>query len=386
MTDVPGLDVAGLAAWIDRVHPELSPAPAPAPEPEPDHDANADPEPDAPAARRADGSGITAAVIEGGRSNLTYRIEGTRRPLILRRPPLGHVLSSAHDMRREHRVISALGGSAVPVPVAVDIVDDTDTREVTGTPFFVMERAPGRVLARPADNAGFTPAALHRLGISLAAHLADLHAVDPDSVGLGDFGRPDGYLERQLRTWRRQLDASRSRETPTLDALQASLEGDVPASGRPAIVHGDYRLDNALVVGGRDDAHVSAILDWEMATLGDPLVDLGMFALYWTIGDLAGDDGDVDGAANPGLAAAVPSAVDPAAGYPDLDELVDAYAARAGIAVPTLDWYRAFAAYKLAVILEGIHYRFRAGDTVGAGFDRMGGLVEPLARRGLEAR
>ena len=144
MTDVPGLDVAGLAAWIDRVHPELSPAPAPEPEPdhdadpEPDHDANADPEPDAPAARRADGSGITAAVIEGGRSNLTYRIEGARRPLILRRPPLGHVLSSAHDMRREHRVISALGGSAVPVPVAVDIVDDTDIREVTGTPLLSL--------------------------------------------------------------------------------------------------------------------------------------------------------------------------------------------------------------------------------------------------------
>lgn len=346
MADVPGLDPEGLHVWLRRAHPAL----------------------DA-------GRPLVATVIEGGRSNLTYAIEGAERPLILRRPPLGHVLSSAHDMRREHRVISALAGSAVPVPVAVDIVDDTESGEVTGTPFFLMERAPGRVLARRAQNADYTPTALRRLSLELAGHLADLHAVDPVEVGLGDFGRPDGYLDRQLSTWRRQLDASRSRETPALDALQRSLEGDVPASGRPAIVHGDYRLDNALVEGAGDDARISAVLDWEMATLGDPLVDLGIFALYWEIGDLGGE-----------VSAAVPSAVDPAAGYPELAELVDAYAERAAIAVPDLDWYRAFAAYKLAVILEGIHYRFRAGDTVGAGFDRMGALVEPLARRGLEVR
>lgn len=345
MTEVPGLDATGLHAWLRRTHPELV-------------------EPD---------TQLTASVIEGGRSNLTYAIDGTSRPLILRRPPLGHVLSSAHDMRREHRVISALADSLVPVPVAVDIVDDTRAHEVTGTEFFVMDRAPGRVLARRAQNADYTHSALRRLSLELVGHLADLHAVEPQAVGLGDFGRPDGYLRRQLSTWRRQLDASRSRATPALDALQASLEGDVPTAGRPGIVHGDYRLDNALVVGTGDDARISAILDWEMATLGDPLVDLGIFALYWEIGDLSGD-----------VSAAVPSAVDPAAGYPRLDELVDAYAARAGIAVPSLDWYRAFAAYKLAVILEGIHYRFRAGDTVGAGFDRMGALVEPLARRGLE--
>lgn len=348
MTDVPGLDLDGLTAWIERTHPDLSPEP--------------------------DAGGVTASVIEGGRSNLTYRIEGTRTPLILRRPPLGHVLSSAHDMRREHRVISALAGSAVPVPVAVDVVDDTEAHEVTGTIFFVMERAPGKVLAHAEQNADYTPRALRALSLELAGHLADLHAVDPDAAGLGDFGRPTGYLDRQLATWRRQLDASRSRETPDLDRLQAALEADVPTSGRPGIVHGDYRLDNALVVGSGDDARISAILDWEMATLGDPLVDLGMFALYWQIGDLDG-----------GLSSAVPSAVDLAAGYPGIDELIDAYAARAGIAVPALGWYRSFAAYKLAVILEGIHYRFRAGDTVGAGFDRMGGLVEPLARRGLEA-
>jgi len=345
MTEVPGLDVAGLSAWLADVHPELAGAP------------------------------LTASVIAGGRSNLTYAIDGARVPLILRRPPLGHVLSSAHDMRREHRVISALADTAVPVPVAVDVVDDTADARITGTVFFVMERAPGEVLARPAQNARYTPEGLRALSVELVEHLADLHAVDPAAVGLEDFGRPDGYLPRQLSTWRRQLDASRSRETPSLEALQNSLTDGMPASGRSGIVHGDFRLDNALVVGGADDPHISAILDWEMATLGDPFVDLGIFALYWDIASLPG-----------GFAGAVPSAVDPAAGYPAFDELVEVYAQRAGTGVPDLRWYRAFAAYKLAVILEGIHFRFQAGDTVGSGFDRMGALVEPLARKGLEVR
>ncbi|BDV29880.1 phosphotransferase family protein [Microbacterium terricola] len=343
MADVPGLDVAGLQRWLEATHPDLAAGP------------------------------LSATVIAGGRSNLTYAVEGARLPLILRRPPLGHVLSSAHDMRREHRVISALAGSAVPVPAAVDVVDDTADSAITGTTFFLMERAPGRVLARPAQNAAYTPAGLRALGFELVRHLAELHAVDPDAVGLSDFGRPDGYLTRQLSTWRRQLDASRSRETPALDALQASLSAGTPDTARTGIVHGDYRLDNALVVGDADEPHISAILDWEMATLGDPLVDLGIFALYWDIAELPG-----------GFAGAVPSAVDPAAGYPRFAELVDAYAEHARIAVPDLRWYRAFAAYKLAVILEGIHFRFQAGDTVGEGFDRMGALVEPLAQKGLQ--
>lgn len=344
MTDVPGLDVDGFRAWLEASHPDLA------------------------------GGPITARVIEGGRSNITYALEGAASELILRRPPLGHVLASAHDMRREHRVISALGGSAVPVPVAIDVVDDTETAQVTGSTFFVMKRSPGRVLARRGQNAEFSPVALHGVGIELAQHLADLHAVDPASVGLSDFGHPVGYLDRQLTTWQRQLDASRSRATPTLDALQESLSGDVPETARTGIVHGDYRLDNALVTGTGDQAHISAILDWEMAALGDPLVDLGIFALYWDIADLPGAEG------------AVPSAVDPAAGYPTFDEIVDAYAAHAQITVPPLQWYRAFAAYKLAVILEGIHFRYQAGGTVGAGFDTIGGLVEPLARRGWELR
>ncbi|SFR95035.1 Predicted kinase, aminoglycoside phosphotransferase (APT) family [Microbacterium sp. cf046] len=339
--DPPGLNVAGLGEWLERAHPDLV------------------------------GGLLTAAVIAGGKSNLTYRIDGPRVPLVVRRPPLGHVLSSAHDMRREHRVVSALRGSAVPVPPAVDLVDDTSDSAVTGTPFFVMEFVEGDVLSRPSQNARFSPEALREVGLSLAEVLADLHRVDPEDVGLGDFGRGEGFLERQLRTWHRQYDASRSRELPTLDRLQENLAERMPASARTTLVHGDYRLDNAIVAGAGDSARIAAILDWEMSTIGDPLVDLGMFGLYWNAGAL------------PGAAGALPSAIDPAAGYPSFDELVDAYAERARIAVPDLAWYGAFAAYKLGVIAEGIHYRYRSGETVGAGFDRIGALVEPIAAEGL---
>lgn len=341
MTEVPGLDVAGLAGWLRRTHPDL-----------------------------ADGD-LVAHVIAGGKSNLTYRIDGARIPLVLRRPPLGHVLASAHDMHREHRVISALQGSAVPVPRAVDYADDTAAGEVTGTPFFVMEFVDGLVLTRPRQNAEFTADALRAMSLELAEILAELHALDPEGVGLGDFGRGDGFLERQLRTWRRQFDASRSRDLPTLDRLQESLGERMPASARSTLVHGDYRLDNAIVGGAGESARIAAILDWEMSTIGDPLVDLGMFGLYWNVGAL------------PGAAGALPSAIAPAAGYPSFDELVDAYAARAGIAVPDLSWYGGFAAYKLGVIAEGIHFRFGRGETVGAGFDRIGALVEPIAAEGL---
>src|SRR5690606_7471380 len=183
---------------------------------------------------------------------------------------------------------SALRG-VVPVPPTVDLVDDTDANEVTGTDFFVMEHVTGQVLARPEQNAAWTRTGLRRLGIELAQVLADLHAVDPETVGLGDFGRPRGYLDRQMRTWRRQYDASRSRELPALDALQERLARSVPQGGaRACVVHGDYRLDNLIVAGEPDEPRVAAVLDWEMATLGDPLVDLGMLGMYWHIRELPG--------------------------------------------------------------------------------------------------
>ncbi|QAY59420.1 phosphotransferase family protein [Microbacterium protaetiae] len=341
-TDPPGLNVSGLRAWLEREHPELG------------------------------GGRLAASVIAGGKSNLTYAVEGAAVPLIVRRPPLGHVLASAHDMRREHRVIAALHDTAVPVPVAIDLVDDTAADAVTGTVFFVMERSPGRTLTQHRQNDEFTRTGLRALSTALAEHLAELHAVDAVAVGLADFGHPDGYIDRQLSTWQRQLDASRSRETPMLDRLQAALHRDVPETHATGIVHGDYRLDNALVEGTGDAPRVSAILDWEMATLGDPLVDLGILSLYWNLAEL------------PGAGRIVPSAVDVDAGYLTFDALVEAYARRSGRSIPDLHWYRAFAAYKLAVIVEGIHYRYRMGETVGEGFEHIGDLVEPLATAGME--
>lgn len=340
MTGSPGLDVAGLEAWLAEARPELVSGP------------------------------LSAQLITGGKSNLTYRIDGARVPLVVRRPPLGHVLASAHDMAREHRVISALNGSAVPVPSAVAIVDDTANARVTGTPFFVMKLVDGAVLAHPAQNAVFTAGGLRQIGVSLAEILADLHGIDPGSIGLEDFGRGTGYLERQLRTWRRQLDASRSRETPALDGLQDALGERMPDDSRSGLVHGDYRLDNAIVAGEGDEPRIAAILDWEMSTIGDPLVDLGVFGMYWNIDELSGGR-------------LFDSAVDLRAGYPGFDELVDAYAARVGRSIPDLGWYRGFAAYKLAVIAEGIHYRYQQHETVGDGFSRIGSMVEPLADDGL---
>ena len=320
-------------------------------------------------------SALEATLITGGRSNLTYRLVGGPAPLVLRRPPLGHVLASAHDMAREFRVISALGGSTVPVPGAVLYRDDTDGTAGVGTPFYLMGFVDGQVLSSPAANAPFAPAQLRALSLDLVSTLAGLHSIDPVSVGLEDFGRAAGYLERQLRRWGEQYDKSRNRELTELDALQAALRTGVPTTVSSTLVHGDFRLDNAIVrVDADGRPRIAAILDWEMATIGDSFTDLGLLGLYWDIRSISA-----------GAAAVAASAVDQEAGYPSFAEMLDAYAAARGIPVPELSWYLAFAAYKLAIILEGIHFRFRAGETVGPGFDTIGGLVTPLAEAGLRS-
>jgi aminoglycoside phosphotransferase (APT) family kinase protein len=320
-------------------------------------------------------SELDATLITGGRSNLTYRVIGGPAALVLRRPPLGHVLASAHDMAREFRVISALGGSSVPVPQALLYRDDTDGAAGVGTPFYLMSFVDGQVLSSPAANAPYSPAQLRTLSLDLVATLAELHSLDPATVGLEDFGRAAGYLERQVRRWGDQYDKSRSRELPELDALQAALRDNVPTTVSSSLVHGDFRLDNAIVRMDADGRpRIAAILDWEMATIGDSLTDLGLLGLYWDIRGISAH-----------AAAVAASAVDPTAGYPSFAELLDAYAGARGTPVPELSWYLAFAAYKLAIILEGIHLRFRAGETVGPGFDTIGGLVTPLAQAGLRS-
>jgi aminoglycoside phosphotransferase (APT) family kinase protein len=318
---------------------------------------------------------LEAQLLQGGRSNLTYRLTSGDTTFVLRRPPLGHVQATAHDMAREFRIISALAGSAVPVPSAILLHDDTDGAAGVGAPFYLMDFVAGRVIASPRDNVGFTAEQLRALSMSLAETLAALHDLDPQSVGLDGFGRPEGYLERQLRRWATQYEGSKSRELPTLDRLQRALHANVPETAYTSLIHGDFRLDNAIVqIGADGDPAIAAVLDWEMATIGDSFADLGLLGLYWDIRSVSGVAG-----------AAVPSSVDPEAGYPSFDEVVDAYAAERGITVPDLSWYVAFSAYKLAVILEGIHVRFTQGKTVGPGFDQIGALVTPLAETGLRS-
>lgn len=301
-------------------------------------------------------------LIQGGRSNLTYLVRDGDRSWVLRRPPMGHVLATAHDMGRETTVISALADTDVPVPGIVATCADP---EVMGAPFYLMECVEGTVYRTPEDTRTLRPEQARELSFALIDVLARLHAVDPDAIGLEGFGRPAGFLGRQMRRWTAQLDASRSREIPGIDELAGRLSEEVPENTAVAIVHGDYRLDNVIVGPG---ATVAAVVDWELATLGDPLADLGLLVGYWT------------GVPGP-QRAVVAKGVVPELGFPPADELVERYCARAGCDLARLSWYVAFGYFKMAVIREGIHYRHQRGGTVGAGFAGVGDLVVPLVEQ-----
>ncbi|MFD9391549.1 phosphotransferase family protein [Streptomyces sp. NPDC060000] len=331
----PGLDLDRLRALLERERPGLV------------------------------GGPLTGRLIEGGRSNLTYAVSDGAAKWVVRRPPLGHVLATAHDMRREHRVISALHPTSVPVPRPVLLCEDPENGAAPGAPFYVMEFVEGTPY-RTADE--LVPLGEQRTRdavLSLTDTLVELHAVDPAAVGLADFGRPEGFLDRQLRRWGKQLDASRSRDLPGIDELHAALGRGLPHSPAPAVVHGDYRLDNVLI--GADDT-ITAILDWEMSTLGDPLTDLGLLVMYSMPLELP--DSPISTTAS-------------APGHPSPAELIERYATRSGRDVSAVSWYTAFAWFKLAVILEGIHYRYTLGQTVGRGFDRIGELVPVFIEHGL---
>ncbi len=315
----------------------------------------------------ADGP-LTATLVAGGRSNLTYVLSSSAGPVVLRRPPLGHVLATAHDMAREHRVLSALHGTAVPVPRPLALCPDAD---VTGAPFYVMEFADGLVVRTRGDAAGLPDDGRLAVVDAMMGTLADLHAVAPDAVGLGDFGRPAGFMERQVRRWGAQLDASRSRDLPGVDDLRSGLGASVPASDAAAVVHGDYRLDN-LVVGppGAPDAYaVRAVLDWEMATLGDPLMDLGAALAYW----VQADDDEM-------MQAARRQPTD-LPGMPTRAEVVAAYAERSGLAVDDWLFYEVFGLFRLAVILQQIWARYVHGETTNPAFAAFGVFVTYLESR-----
>ncbi len=301
--------------------------------------------------------------IAGGRSNLTFRVaDAAGGRWILRRPPLGTTLGSAHDMAREHRILSGLAGTDVPAPAPVALCEDED---VTGAVFYVMELVEGQVLRDEDDvEAHFDEAGRRRVGEAIADTLADLHAVDFAAAGLGELGKRDGYAERQLKRWMRQWEGSKTRELPVMEQTHALLSERVPPQHDTAIVHGDYRLDNVIVA---PSGEIAAVVDWELCTLGDPLADLGLLMVYWA----EGSDKVIPLTRSPTLAA----------GFPGREELTARYAERSGRDVSQLDFFVALGYWKLAAILEGVYARYASGayGKTSDDYQSFGEIVEQLA-------
>ena len=333
--DLPGLDLVPLTSWLDDACPGL---------------------------RTGE---LSAEIIAGGKSNLTYRLTDGTQTWALRRPPLGHVLPTAHDMAREYRIISALAGTDVPVARAIALCSDP---AVIGAPFYVMSYVDGVVLDRPDAVNALDRSAATRVGEALVDTLVELHGVTPADVGLADFGRPAGFLERQVRRWHKQWQASETRPVPELQQVVDALLADMPESGDPAIVHGDYRLTNLIYT--RDVTRIAAVADWEMATIGDPLADVGLLVVYHRLAEQS----DLT----------MPR-MRPADGFLSADEMVARYTAGAKRDLGSLPWYVALGFFKLAVIAEGIAARHLQGKTVGAGFEHFGAIVPMLLSRALDA-
>lgn len=312
---------------------------------------------------------FTFQLIAGGRSNLTFKVvgaEGTR--FVLRRPPLGHVLATAHDMAREHRIIAAVGRTDVPVPPALGVCID---EAVNGAPFYVMGYVDGIVLDSP-DRAATMPVALRvQASEHLIDVLADLHSVDVDQVGLGDLAKREGYVARQVKRWSTQWAQSKTRELPAIDEVARLLGERLPEQRGVVIAHGDYRFGNCLtdVAAGR----IAAVLDWELCTLGDPLADVGYLGVYWYDGEAANT-----------------RANDPtsAGGFPSYPDLLQRYALRTGRDLSGIGYYVAFSCWRLAVISEGVYARYlhgAMGSQEGVEFETFKVGTEGLAERALEA-
>lgn len=311
------------------------------------------------------------ARIGQGRSNLTFRVDSDAGAVVLRRPPMGEVAASAHDMGREQRVLAALAGTDVPVPA---VLAAAGADGPLGAPCYVMELVDG-VVAVQELPAGYADSDAERRALTegLVETLARLHSVEPAAVGLDGFGKPDGFLARQLRTWSRQLEGWRDgQDWPDLTALASTLGEQLPESGQAAIVHGDYRIDN-VVLDAADPGRVRAVLDWEMATLGDPLADVGLMMVTWLHADEAQPQWS---------AAEVLPTPTGKPGWPTRQEVAELYAQRSGRSIDELPWYVAFGCFKMAVVLVGIVSRARSG---AAPEDTATGLVHavaPLARLG----
>ncbi len=309
--------------------------------------------------------------IQGGHSNLTYRvIDSKGKSVVLRRPPIGHLLATAHDMAREHRIIAALASTDVPVPPALGLCEDAS---VNDAPFYVMDWVEGHILENsemaaeriPVDRRGV-------LGEEIVDVLAKLHSVDPDAVGLGRLGRKEDYLKRQLKRWSTQWTNSKTRELPAMEEVSTALAEQVPEQIGTAIVHGDYRIGNMLI---SEAGTVNAVLDWELCTLGDPLADVGYVLNNWA------EPGESPPAAHG--ANLPPSAAE---GFPNRAEFLDRYRELTGRDVSKMPYYRAFQYWRSGAIVEGVLDRYLQGKMAGEiDTDHYGKRVEELAEAALES-
>ena len=285
-------------------------------------------------------------LIAGGHSNLTYRfVDRNRRAYVLRRPPLGHVLESAHDMSREHRIVSALQGSAVPVAPTFGLCED---KEINGAPFYIMGFVDGLVLHDAQAAAGLAAEQRQSIGEHVIDVLCELHRIDPEDVGLGQLGRKEAYLERQLKRWNKQWAASKTHEIPEMEETARLLEERRPEQIGATIVHGDYRLGNMITTGGK----ISAVLDWELCTLGDPLADVGYLLNSWA------EPGETETGLVPTEAGA----------FPDRQSLRARYESSTGRDLAGINYYRAFSHWRLAAIGQGVYKRYLVG-AMGANRD-----------------
>lgn len=310
---------------------------------------------------------FTAELIAGGKSNLTFALtSATGRELILRRPPTGDLLPSAHDMGREARIQQGLAGTGVPV--ATVVVNET-TGDDLGVPYYVMEKVDGHII-RDDLPTGYAADddAKRAMADGLIDVMVQLHAITPESVGLGDLGRPEGYLERQLRRWVGQSEkANASVQTDRLPELARRLGEAIPDSPAARIVHGDYRMDNC-VFDAQHPGRIKAVLDWELSTLGDPVADLALSVLYW---------GDPEGPSMP----LIPN-ISRASSWPGPDHLIERYCLATGTDASQLPWYLAFSAFKFAAIAQGVATRADAGDMAGQSFGNIAEQIVEIVEYG----
>nr|WP_322763163.1 phosphotransferase family protein [Frankia sp. Cr2] len=309
---------------------------------------------------------IRAELLSGGRSNLTYRLTDGNIRWVLRRPPLGGLTPSAHDIGREYRIVEALQGSGLPVARSVALCEDVD---VIGAPFGIVSYVEGTVIRTQEDLAGYGQHEVDAAAYALVDVLTALHAVPYEQVGLGRFGKPQGYLGRQVRRWYDQWRQVASRQLADVDRLYERLRDATPPESGASIVHGDLRIDN-VIFDAADVSVVRAVVDWEMATLGDPLADLGLHLVYR------------DPLFEPVVGGSAASVSDR---MPGASALADRYATASGRDLNQLSFYLALGYFKSAVIAEGIHARHASGVTVGEGFGSAGSAVPALAAAGLEA-